>query len=120
MKVTDIFESTVAGSIATVAKPLGEIETRVEKPPKSPTVKKNKKKYANQISEGAMKALAYNLKHMDADEFQKVYNKTKEFFTKSSTPAVAPKPAPTTKTGSKAWHDTGSVSYTHLTLPTKA
>jgi len=107
MKVTDIFESTVAGSIATVAKPLGEIETRVEKPPKSPTVKKNKKKYANQISEGAMKALAYNLKHMDADEFQKVYNKTKEFFTKSSTPAVAPKPSPSTKTGSKVWHDTG-------------
>ena len=106
MKVTDIFESTVAGSIATVAKPLGEIETRIEKPPKSPTVKKNKKKYANQISEGAMKALAYNLKHMDADEFQKVYNKTKEFFTKSST-AAEPKPAASTKTGSKAWHDTG-------------
>jgi len=112
MKVNDIFESTVAGSIATVAKPLGEIETRVEKPPKSPPVKKNKKKFANQISEGAMKALAYNLKHMDADEFQKVYNKTKEFFTKSNTaaapkPTSAPKPAPSTKTGSKAWHDTG-------------
>jgi hypothetical protein len=107
MKVTEIYESTVAGSIATVAKPLGEIETRVEKPPKSPAVKKNKKKYANQISEGAVKALAYNLKHMDPEEFKQVYNKSKEFFTKSSTPAVAPKPAPTTKTGSKAWHDTG-------------
>jgi len=108
MKINDIFESTVAGSIASVSKPLGEIETRVEKPPKGPAVKKNKKKYANQISEGAMKALAYNLKHMDADEFKKVYNKTKDFFQKTDKPAEIPKSAPaSTKTGSKAWHDTG-------------
>jgi len=108
MKINDIFESTVAGSIASVSKPLGELQTRSEKPPKSPPVKKNKKKYANQISEGAMKALAYNLKHMDADEFKKVYNKTKDFFQKTDKPAELPKSAPaSTKTGSKAWHDTG-------------
>ena len=107
MKIKQITENTTAGSIATVESPIGTIQTRSQKPPKSPPVKKNKKKYANQISEGAMKALAYNLKHMDPEEFKQVYNKTKEFFTKSSTPAVAPKPAPTTKTGSKAWHDTG-------------
>lgn len=107
MKIKDIQESTVAGSIASVAKPLGELQTR-SKPEKAPKVAKGKK-YANTISEGAMKELLYNLKHMDADEFQKVYKKTKDFFQKTDKPAQAPKPTPvsSTKGGSQVWHDTG-------------
>jgi len=104
MKIKDIHESTVAGSIASVAKPLGELQTR-SKPEKAPKVTKGKK-YANTISESAMKELLYNLKHMDADEFQKVYKKTKDFFQKA--PVETPKPAASSpKTGSKAWQDIG-------------
>ncbi len=106
MNIKDILESTVAGSIASVAKPLGELQTR-SKPEKAPKVTKGKK-YANTISEGAVKRLAYDLIHMDPKEFQEVYKTAKEFF-KKPTAAVPPaKPAATsTKTGSKVWHDTG-------------
>lgn len=103
MKIKDIHESTVAGSIASVAKPLGELQTR-SKPEKAPKVTKGKK-YANTISEGAVKQLAYDLIHMDPKEFQLVYKKSKEFFQK--TPTATPKVTPSTKQGSKVWHDTG-------------
>jgi hypothetical protein len=106
MKIKDIQESTVAGSIASVAKPLGELQTR-SKPEKAPKVTKGKK-YANTISEGAVKELLYNLKHMDADEFQKVYKKSKEFFQKTDKPIGTTRPSATSsKTGSQVWHDTG-------------
>jgi hypothetical protein len=55
-----------------------------------------------------MKELLHNLKYMDANEFQKVYKKTKDFFQKTDKPAQSPKPsAPPSKTGSQVWHDTG-------------
>ena len=109
MKINQIVESgTTAGSIATVAKPLGELQVRGSKPEKAPKVTKGKK-YANTISEGAIKRLAYDLLHMDADEFQKVYKQAKEFFKKPDA-VTSPKPSPAnTKTGSKPWHDTGYV-----------
>jgi hypothetical protein len=108
MKINQIVESgTTAGSIATVAKPLGELQVRGSKPEKAPKVKKGRK-FANTISEGAMKELLHNLKYMDANEFQKVYKKTKDFFQKTDKPAQSPKPsAPPSKTGSQVWHDTG-------------
>ena len=106
MKIKDIQESTVAGSIASVAKPLGELQTR-SKPEKAPKVTKGKK-YANTISEGAVKELLHNLKHMDADEFRKVYKRSKEFFQKTDKPIETPRPSATSsKTGSQVWHDTG-------------
>ena len=104
MKIKDINESTVAGSIASVAMPMGEVQKR-EKPEKAPKVKKGRK-FANTISEGAMKELLHNLKYMDANEFQKVYKKTKDFFQKTDKPAQTPA-APSSKSGSKVWHDTG-------------
>jgi hypothetical protein len=107
MKINEIHESTVAGSIAAVAKPLGELQTR-SKPEKAPKVVKGKK-YANTISEGSVKKLAYDLLHMDADEFQQVYKQAKDFFKKPDN-ITLPKPSPaSTKTGSKSWHDTGYV-----------
>lgn len=78
MKINQIVESaTTAGSIATVASPLGATQSRTQKPPKAPKVIKGKK-YANTISEGKMKEIAYDLQHMDAGNFKKKYGKTKE------------------------------------------
>jgi len=77
MRINELSESTVAGSIATVASPLGATQTRSQKPPKAPKVAKGKK-YANVISEGKMKELAYDLEHMDPGNFKKKYGKTKE------------------------------------------
>jgi hypothetical protein len=51
MKISQIVESvTSSGSIATVESPLGTVQTRMQKPPKSPKVVKGKK-YNNVISE---------------------------------------------------------------------
>ena len=52
MKISQIVESsTTAGSIATVESPMGTTQSRMSKPPKSPKVDKQKKKFANQLSE---------------------------------------------------------------------
>lgn len=77
MRIHELSESTVAGSIATVASPLGATQTRSQKPPKAPKVVKGRK-YANVISEGKMKELAYDLEHLDPGNFKKKYGKTKE------------------------------------------
>jgi hypothetical protein len=78
MKISQIVESaTTAGSIATVESPLGTTQSRTQKPPKSPKVIKGRK-FANTISEGKMKEIAYDLQHMDAGNFKKKYGKTKE------------------------------------------
>jgi len=78
MKISQIVESaTTAGSIATVESPLGTTQSRTQKPPKSPKVVKGRK-FANTISEGKMKEIAYDLQHMDAGNFKKKYGKTKE------------------------------------------
>jgi len=113
MRVEELSESTVAGAVASVAKPLGKLKERTKVPGLVPAEKvmtgKTKKKgpYANSISEGAVKQLAYDLANMGPDEFQKVYKQTKDFFTKTAKPAEPKSPAASSKTGSKVWHDTG-------------
>lgn len=113
MRVEELSESTVAGAVASVAKPLGKLKERTKVPGLVPAEKvmtgKTKKKgpYANSISEGAVKQLAYDLANMGPDEFQKVYKQTKDFFTKTAKPAEPKSQAASSKTGSKVWHDTG-------------
>lgn len=83
MKIKQIIESmggTTAGAIASVASPLGATQKR-SRPEKAPKVAKAKK-YANVISEGKMKDLAYDLEHLDAGNFKKKYGQPKEYFTK--------------------------------------
>lgn len=83
MKIKHIIESmggTTAGAIASVASPMGETQKR-NKPEKAPKVTKGKK-YANVISEGKMKDLAYDIQNLDAGNFMKKYGQPKEYYTK--------------------------------------
>lgn len=73
MKINQITESTVAGSVATVAMPLGKVQERT-----IPAVKKSKKKYRNSLSEGKVKELSMDLKELTDAEFKKKYGKTKQ------------------------------------------
>jgi len=59
MKIRQITETTAgatsSGSVASVASPMGEVQSRMQKPPKSPKVTKPKKNtYKNQISESTV------------------------------------------------------------------
>lgn len=88
MKIKDIYESTTAGSIATVAAPMatqkrsnvGKGVYGNEKAGNLLTGKKTNKKYANSINESKMKELAIDIKNMDNGNFQKKYKKSKEYF----------------------------------------
>jgi hypothetical protein len=88
MKISQIInETTTAGSVATVSKPLGEVQSRTNVAGLQPAEKvmsgKAKKKgpYANSLSEGKVKQLAMDLKGgkdgLSDEEFKKKYGKTK-------------------------------------------
>ncbi len=90
MKISQIISemATCAGSVASVAKPLGEVEKRPSVGGLEPAEKvmkgKSKKKgpYANSLSEGAVKQLSMDLKGgpdgLNDAEFKKKYGKTKQ------------------------------------------
>lgn len=85
MKISQIISemATCAGSVASVAKPLGEVEKRPQVAGLKPVSTKAKKKgpYANSLSEGAVKQLSMDLKGgkdgLTDEEFKKKYGKTK-------------------------------------------
>ncbi len=80
--------ATVAGSVATVSKPMGETQKRPKVAGLEPAEKvmtgnaKKKGPYANSLSEGKMKDLSMDLKNgkdgLSDKEFKKKYGKTKE------------------------------------------
>jgi len=87
MKINDIYESTTAGSIATVATPMttqkrngvGKGVYGNEKAGNLLTGKKTNKPYANsKVNESKMKELAMDMRNMDNGNFQKKYKKSKE------------------------------------------
>ena len=87
MKIKDIYESTTAGSIATVATPMttqkrnGVGKGIYGNEPKDSMFKgaKTKKPYANsKVNESKMKELAMDMRNMDNGNFQKKYKKSKE------------------------------------------
>jgi hypothetical protein len=86
MKINDIYESTTAGSIATVATPMstqkrsdvGKGVYGNEKAGNLLTGKKTSKKYANSVNESKMKELAMDMRNMDNGNFQKKYKRSKE------------------------------------------
>jgi hypothetical protein len=85
MKINQIInETTTAGSVATVSKPLGEVQTRPQVAGLQPAEKvmkgstKKKGPYANSLTEGAMKQLSMDLKELKDEEFKKKYKMTKQ------------------------------------------
>jgi len=82
MKINQIInETTTAGVVATVSKPLGEIQKRPDIKGINPVGHLSKKKsgpYANSLNEGAMKQLSMDLKELKDEEFKKKYNMTKQ------------------------------------------
>lgn len=87
MKIKDIYESTTAGSIATVAAPMttqkrnnvGKGVYGNEKAGNLLTGKSTNKKYANsKVNESKMKQLAIDLETMQDGNFKQKYKKTKE------------------------------------------
>lgn len=86
MKINQIIinETTTAGAVATVAKPMGETQKRTQLKGLHPVgVKKDKKgPYQNSLSEGKMKDLSLELgsgpEGLSDVEFKKKYGKTKE------------------------------------------
>jgi hypothetical protein len=85
MKINQIInETTTAGSVATVSKPLGEVQTRTQVAGLQPAEKimkgsaKKKGPYANSLTEGAMKQLSMDLKELKDEEFKKKYKMTKQ------------------------------------------
>ena len=88
MKIKDIYESTTAGSIATVAAPMatqkrsnvGKGVYGNEKAGNLLTGKKTNKKFANSVNESKMKELAIDIKNMDNGNFQKKYKMSKDYF----------------------------------------
>jgi hypothetical protein len=91
MKINQIILSemaTVAGSVATVARPMGETQKRPKIKGLEPAEKvmsgstKKKGPYANSLSEGAMKQLSSDLKGgpdgLSDQEFQKKYKMSKQ------------------------------------------
>jgi hypothetical protein len=87
MKINDIYESTTAGSIATVAAPMStQKRSGVGKgvygnEPNDSMFKgqKTKKPYANsKVNESKMKELAMDMRNMDNGNFQKKYKRSKE------------------------------------------
>lgn len=86
MKIKDIYESTTAGSIATVAAPMttqkrngvGKGVYGNEKAGNLLTGKKTNKKYANSVNESKMKEIASDLETMQDGNFKQKYGKTKQ------------------------------------------
>lgn len=86
MKINQIISEMTAGSVATVAMPIGKTQKRTEEAVNVPGLKpvdkiaKAKKKgpYANSLVEGKMKDLDYDMKTMKPTEFQKKYGKKRE------------------------------------------
>ena len=83
MKINDIYESTTAGAIATVAAPMTTQSRNAsiygdKKGGNLLTGKKTNKKYANSVNESKMKELAMDMRNMDNGNFQKKYKKSKE------------------------------------------
>ena len=83
MKITDIYESTTSGSVATVAAPMTTQSRNAsiyggKKGGNLLTGKKTNKKYANSVNESKMKELAMDMRNMDNGNFQKKYKKSKE------------------------------------------
>jgi hypothetical protein len=84
MRFTEISESTTAGSVSTVAMPLGKTQTRTQVSGLEPVQKvmggtaKKKGPYGNSLTEGAMKQLSMDLKELKDEEFKKKYNMTKQ------------------------------------------
>ena len=83
MKIKDIYESTTAGAIATVATPMTTQSRNAsiyggKKGGNLLTGKKTKAKYANSISESKMKQVASDLETMQDGNFKQKYGKTKE------------------------------------------
>lgn len=83
MKINDIYESTTAGSIASVSAPMSTQSRNAsiygdKKAGNLLTGKKTNKKYANSLSESKMKQVAMDLKDMDNGNFKKKYGKDKE------------------------------------------
>lgn len=82
MKISQIIvETTTAGVIATVDKPLGAVQKRPEVAGLKPVSQlggKKKGPYANSLSEGAVKQYSMDLKELTDEEFKKKYKKTKQ------------------------------------------
>jgi hypothetical protein len=82
MKINQIIvETTTAGVVATVSKPLGEVQKRPVIKGINPVGHLSKKKngpYANSLNEGAMKQLSLDLKELKDEEFKKKYKMTKQ------------------------------------------
>ena len=83
MKINQIIveTATTAGVIATVDRPLGVTQKRVEVKGIKPVGQLGKSKksgpYANSLSEGKVKELADDFKNLNASDFQTKYKKTK-------------------------------------------
>lgn len=83
MKITDIYESTTSGSVATVAQPMTTQSRNAsiygsKKGGNLLTGKKTNKKYANSVHESKMKQVAMDLETMQDGNFKQKYKKTKE------------------------------------------
>jgi hypothetical protein len=89
MKINDINESsTTSGAIAPVAAPMTKMQTRTvgqgvygakgRKPGNLFTGKKTNKPFANSISEGKMKDIAYDLDNLSSGAFQRMYKQSKD------------------------------------------
>lgn len=85
MKINQIInETTTAGSVATVSKPLGEVQSRTQVAGLQPAEKvmkgsaKKRGPYANSLTEGAVKQLSMDLKELKDEEFKKKYKMTKQ------------------------------------------
>ena len=84
MKINDIYESTTAGSIATVSAPMTTQSRNAsiyggKKGGNLLTGKKTNKKYAtSKVNESKMKELATDMRDMDNGNFKKKYKKSKE------------------------------------------
>lgn len=107
MKINDINESsTTSGAIAPVAAPMTTMQTRTvgqgvygkkgRKPGNLFTGKKTNKPFANSISEGKMKDIAYDLDNLSSGAFKKKYEQSKEEM-RASVGSTEPKAAKETE-----------------------
>jgi hypothetical protein len=84
MRITQILETTTAGSVATVAQPMmtqtrESVDVKGLKPVKQLMKGKSKNKgpYANSIVEGKVKELISDLKNLTSHDFEKKHNQSK-------------------------------------------
>lgn len=81
MKIKEIYESTTAGAIASVAMPIGGVQKRAGSLFKG-------KKTKNKFFEGRVKELMMDLKELTDEEFKNKYGKTKAEVRKSMSQPV--------------------------------